>query len=80
MCTEQQASNRADNLNLPILLDKTCGEVLYLVDGSDDLPGLLVEGVGTPVRVEIMELFDQTVVFSQEECVQDHHAEMLIGS
>ena len=46
----------------------------YLMDGSDDLAGLLVQDVRTPVRVEQVQLFHQPVVLSQEERVQRNHS------
>lgn len=52
----------------------------YLVDGAHDLPGLLVQGVGTPVRVEQVQLLNQPVVLSQEERVQRDHSQMFVSS
>lgn len=52
---------------------------LYLMNGSYDLAGLLIKGVRAPVRVEQMQLFDQSVVLSQKEGVQCDHSQMLIG-
>lgn len=50
------------------------------MNGSHDLAGLLIEGVGAPARVEQVQLFDQPVVLSQEERVQRDHSQMLIRS
>lgn len=50
------------------------------MNGAHDLTGLLVQGVGAPVRVEQVQLLDQPVVFPQEERVQRDHAQMLVGS
>lgn len=52
----------------------------YLVDGSQDLAGLLVQDVRTPVRVEPVQLPNQPVVLPQEERVQRNHSQMFIGS
>lgn len=52
----------------------------YLMDGSHDLAGLLVQDARTPVRVEQVQLCDQPVVLSQEERVQRNHSQMFIGS
>lgn len=46
----------------------------YLMDGSHDLAGLLVQDVRAPVRVEQVQLPDQPVVLSQEERVQRNHS------
>lgn len=50
------------------------------MNGAHDLAGLLVQGVGAPVRVEQVQLLDQPVVLPQEERVQRDHAQMLVGS
>lgn len=52
----------------------------YLMDGSHDLAGFLVQDVRTPVRVEKVQLFNQPVVLSQEERVQRNHSQMFISS
>lgn len=50
------------------------------MDGSHDLARFLIQDVGTPVRVEKVQLFNQPVVLSQEECVQRNHSQMFISS
>lgn len=55
-------------------------DVYYLMNGSHDLAGLLVESVRAPVGVEHVQLFDQPVVLSQKERVQRDHSQMLVGS
>ena len=50
------------------------------MNGSYDLAGLLIEGVGAPVRVEQVQLFDQTVVLSQKERVKCDQSQMFVGS
>lgn len=52
----------------------------YLVDGSQDLAGLLVQDVRAPVRVEPVQLPNQPVVLPQEERVQRNHSQMFVGS
>lgn len=52
----------------------------YLMDGSHDLAGFLVQNVRTPVRVEKVQLFNQPVVLPQEERVQRNHSQMFISS
>lgn len=52
----------------------------YLLDGPQDLAGLLVQDVRTPVRVEQAQLCNKPVVLSQEERVQRNHSQMFIGS
>ena len=52
----------------------------YLVNGSHDLAGLLIENFRAPVRIKHVQFFDQPVVLSQKERVQGDHPQMLIGS
>lgn len=50
------------------------------MDGSEDLAGFLIEGVGAPVGVEQVQLLDQPVVLPQEERVQRDQSQMFVGS
>lgn len=50
------------------------------MDGAQDLPGFLVQHVGAPVGIELLQLSDQPVVLSQEECVQRDHPQVLVSS
>lgn len=56
------------------------GQRSHLVDGAQDLAGLLVQGVRAPVGVEPLQLSDQPVVLAQEERVQCDHPQVLVGS
>lgn len=49
------------------------------MNGSYDFPRLLVEDVRAPVGVEEPQLFDQTVVLSQKECVQGNLSQVLVS-
>lgn len=56
------------------------GQRSHLVDGAQDLAGFLVQGVRAPVGVELLQLSDQPVVLTQEECVQRDHPQVFVCS
>lgn len=52
----------------------------HLVDGAYDLASFLIEGVGAPVGVELVQLLNQPVVLPQKERVQRDQPQMFVDS
>ena len=54
------------------------GALSHLILSDNNLPGLLVESLVVPVRVEVAELLGQSVVFPHPDSVEHGQTRLLV--